>query len=174
VQSDIVKTWLGMVGPGVQAVGVDSETWSDHTDIRPTMLTLLGLTDDYAHEGRLLVEELDGFAVPSAVHKGEGIFRQLARALKRIDAPVGPLGLASLSISTTALKSNDAGDATYIQLENQLISFTTRRDQLAAQMLSLLENAEFFGQPIDQKQGLDLVKQADELLAEVNTLAGNP
>ena len=29
---DITTTWLGMVGPGIQNLGVDSATWSDHTD----------------------------------------------------------------------------------------------------------------------------------------------
>jgi len=41
VQPDISTTWLGLAGPGVQHNGVDSSTWSDHTDIRPTMLALL-------------------------------------------------------------------------------------------------------------------------------------
>ena len=53
---DINTTWLGMVGPGVQQLGVDSNVWSDHTDIRPTMMTLLGLKDDYSHDGRVLAE----------------------------------------------------------------------------------------------------------------------
>src|SRR6266702_2796554 len=43
VQPEIVTTWLGMVGPGVDQKGIDSTTWSDHTDIRPTILTLAGL-----------------------------------------------------------------------------------------------------------------------------------
>ena len=34
------------IGPCVKAQGVDDDTWSDHTDIRPTMLVLLGLRDD--------------------------------------------------------------------------------------------------------------------------------
>src|SRR5207244_10858709 len=33
-QSDITTTWLGMVGPGVTNLGIDSTTWSDHSDIR--------------------------------------------------------------------------------------------------------------------------------------------
>jgi hypothetical protein len=60
VQADIANTWLGMVGPGVDRGGVDSRTWSDHTDVRPTMMALLGLKDDYRHDGRVLFELLDG------------------------------------------------------------------------------------------------------------------
>ncbi len=67
VNPDINTTWLGMVGPGVDHTGIDSTTWSDHTDIRPTMMTLLGLTDDYSHDGRVLVEDLASSAQPSAV-----------------------------------------------------------------------------------------------------------
>src|SRR5262249_29298566 len=42
VQSEIATTWLGMVGPGVKAGGVNSQTWSDHTDTRPTIMLLTG------------------------------------------------------------------------------------------------------------------------------------
>jgi len=56
VQSDITVTWLGMVGPGVKHLGATGDVWSDHTDVRPTMLSLLGLQDDYAHDGRALFE----------------------------------------------------------------------------------------------------------------------
>jgi len=171
VQSDITTTWLGMVGPGVAQVGVDGETWTDHTDIRPTMLVLLGLKDDYQHDGRLILEDLNGYAVAPAVHKGEGIFRQLAEAYKAINAPVGPLGLASLVISTQALESDAANDATYTQLENQLTSFTNRRNALASQMKAMLEDAEFNGQPIDKKKAQGLIEQADELLEDVTELA---
>jgi hypothetical protein len=177
VQPDITTTWLGMVGPGVKRAGVDNTTWSDHTDIRPIMLVLLGLDDDYAHEGRALVEELRDFALPSAVRKSNeegGSLRRLARALKKINSPVGPLGLASLSISTAALESNAPNDVTYSQLENQLISFTNQRDHLAAEMLVLLEGAEFAGQPIDQEQAAELVGEADRLIDQVTEMARNP
>jgi len=172
VQSDIVTTWLGMVGPGVAQVGVDSETWTDHTDIRPTMMVLLGLNDDYQHDGRLIFEDLNGYAVPAAVHKGEGIVRQLAEAYKRINAPVGQLGLASLVISTRALESGNAtDDTTYANLENQLVSFTSRRNGLASQMKTMLENAAFNGQPIDKKQAQSLIDQANQLLNDVTEAA---
>src|SRR5580704_2866802 len=51
VDPKINTLWLAMVGPGVQNAGTDHNTWSDHTDIRPTMLVLLGLKDDYGHDG---------------------------------------------------------------------------------------------------------------------------
>ena len=49
-QDEIANTWLGVVGPGVERGTVDDETWTDHTNVRPTMLALLGLHDDYGHD----------------------------------------------------------------------------------------------------------------------------
>src|ERR1700758_2960296 len=141
VQPEITNTWLAMVGPGVDQAGVDSVTWSDHTDVRPTTLTLLGLKDDYSHEGRALVEKFDGWAQPSAVKKSAN-FVALAQSLKQINAAVGPFGLATLHASTVALASGNAqDDSTYTSIESQLASFTTERDALVAQILPLLEAA---------------------------------
>jgi hypothetical protein len=170
VAPEINTTWLGMVGPGVDQVGVDGQTWSDHTDIRPTMILLLGLQDDYGHDGRVLAEELDGFALPKSVKKG-GSFIPLAKAYKQINAPVGPLGLASLGVSTTALERGTlSDDSTYTNLENQLISITSQRDALAAQMIALLEGAAFNGEEINKDQAKKLIAEAQALLSEVNSL----
>jgi hypothetical protein len=170
VTPDITTTWLGMVGPGVDQVGIDGTTWSDHTDIRPTMMLLLGLKDDYAHDGRALVEDLVGWASPAAVRKN-GAFVALGQALKQIEAPVGPFGLATLDASTRALASGDAlDDSAYGDLENRLITLGTQRDALAGQMLGLLEGAEFSGQPIGQQQAQTLISQAQDLLQQVNRL----
>src|SRR5262249_52317732 len=43
VQEDITRTWMMMAGPGVRRLGRNDDTFSDHTDVRPTMLSLLGL-----------------------------------------------------------------------------------------------------------------------------------
>ena len=34
--------------------GQDDSTWADHTDVRPTMLSLLGLQDTYIHDGQFV------------------------------------------------------------------------------------------------------------------------
>jgi hypothetical protein len=168
VSPDINTTWLGMVGPGIAQVGVDSTTWSDHTDIRPTMMVLLGLKDDYVHDGRVLFEDFQGWAVPPSLKKAGGIVLQLAQVYKQIDACVGQLGLKTLAVSTRALESNASGDSTYTQLENQLSSINNQRDALAAQIIAVLEAAEFNGQPIDQQQAMQLIAQANALLNQVN------
>jgi hypothetical protein len=95
-------------------------------------------------------------------------FAELARAYKRINAPVGELGLASLTISTKAL----AGDhGTYTNLENQLSFITALRNHIADEMLEKLTAAEFQGQRISEREGRELVIKSQALLDYVNWLA---
>ena len=58
IQDEIASTWVGYVGPGVEGDGVNYDVWSDHTDVRPTILDLVGLKDDYIHDGRVVSEIL--------------------------------------------------------------------------------------------------------------------
>jgi hypothetical protein len=168
VSPDINTTWLGLVGPGVKKVGVDNTVWSDHTDIRPTMLALLGLKDDYTHAGRVLFENLEDWAVPQSLVTSRPVLTQLAQVYKKINAPVGELGLSSLRVSTKALESNDANDSTYTNLENQLTSVTDQRNTLANQMVTILEQAEFNNQPINEQKAQQLIDQGNALLQQVN------
>jgi len=171
IQPEITHIWLGMVGPGIVAQGQDNRTWSDHTDVRPTLLTLVGLSDDYQHEGRALVEKFKGWARPAAVRESEE-FVALGRALKDISAPLGPLGLASVHASTVAMESGSAqNDSTYTSIESQLGAYTVQRDELAAKILSLLEAAEFNGKPIPEDRAEELIQQARHLLSSVQNYA---
>src|SRR6266516_987359 len=145
VQPEITTTWLGMVGPGVDQTGIDSTTWSDHTDIRPTILTLLGLTDDYSHDGRVLFEAINDSALPQVIRQNRSFFTQLAQVYKQINAAVGDFGLSTLQISTKALENNAPNDSTYTSLENLLRSLNVARDALAGQIIAVLEAAEFGG-----------------------------
>jgi hypothetical protein len=167
VQSQITTTWLGMVGPGVRDDGVDSQTSSDHTDIRPTILLLTGLKDDYGHDGRVVSEALTGVALPPPLTGNGNIFKRLARSYKQINAPVGQFGLGTLGISNSALISNDPNDATYNQLENTLGSLNAQRDSLASQMIQILEDAEFNGKTIDRAVASSLIQQANQLLQQL-------
>lgn len=172
VQPDITTTWFGMVGPGVTKAGIDNSTWTDHADIRPTMMMLLGLKDDYSHDGRAIVENLDGYAVPKSV-KQKGAFIDLAQAYKKINAPVRQFALDTLKASTKALESGQTGnDATYTDIENQLIALTDQRNAVASQISGLLDGAEFGGQAISQQQASSLISQAQQLLDQAKTLAG--
>src|SRR6266849_10381372 len=88
-QKEITKTWLGMVGPGVLKRGTFGEIFSDHTDIRPTILCLVGLKDDYAHDGRVLFEALADHATPRALRAHRDTLSALAHAYKKLNAPLG-------------------------------------------------------------------------------------
>jgi len=167
VAKEINTTFLGLAGPGVAREGVEDDIWSDHTDIRPTILMLAGLTDDYSHDGRALVEALQGRALPKAVRQSEFNFILLANAYKQITAPVGFLGLTSLKVSTRALAGDDN---TYANLESALSALTEQRDAVAAQIIQLLEGAEFQGKPIDFKSTVSLLSQSADLLKEVREL----
>src|SRR5262249_10402953 len=106
ISPDINVTWLGMVGPGVRNIGVDNSIWSDHTDIRPTMLMLLGLKDDYSHDGRALFEDMYAWAVPQSLRAHTATLISLSQIYKQIDASIGQFGLTTLAVSTRALESN--------------------------------------------------------------------
>jgi hypothetical protein len=173
VAPDINTTWLGLVGPGVKNVGDDGSVWSDHTDIRPTMLLLLGLQDDYASDGRALVEPLYDWAVPQTVRAHRETLLRLAATYKQLNAAVGQFGLASLVVSTTALKSNSAGDATYTNLEDQLAALGAQRDALAGQMAAALNAATLGGQALNEQQAKSLTDQGQALLASMNALAAS-
>jgi hypothetical protein len=169
---EIVDTWLALVGPGVRHQGVDADTFSDHTDIRPTILLLTGLTDDYAHDGVALVEDLHSDAVPAELSESKDAkaFTQLAEAYRKINAPVADLGMTTLAISTKALAGDDA---TYQALEAQLTAITATRNALAAEMIARLEAAEFGGQSLERADAQRLITQAEQLLDQVHQLNGN-
>jgi len=168
VAPEINNTFLGIAGPGVRNNGMTNSVWSDHTDIRPTLLTLVGLKDDYQSQGRVLAEDLLPSALPDGINDSGDAFAELAAAYKRINAPVGELGLASLKISTAALAGDDA---TYNNLESQLQLITAARDALAARMFDRLSDAEFGGKHVSHGEAQTMVWQANALVDFVNGLA---
>jgi hypothetical protein len=163
-QPEIARTFVGIVGPGVRNLGVTSDFFSDHTDVRPTIISLAGLKDDYTHDGRVLLEALDPSGLPPTLHAHHKTLLRLGQVYKQINAPFGQLGLDTLTISTHALESDDP---TYTQLESEIQAWTDQRDSLAGQMKTMLEGAEFNGQEIDEGQAKLLISQAEALLREV-------
>jgi hypothetical protein len=154
-----------MVGPGMQQLGEYGAVFSDHTDTRPTILHLVGLKDDYAHDGRVLFEALSPDALGDGLRAHQDTLSALAAAYKAINAPVGDLGLRTLTgISTTALASDDA---TYAILEAQIQAITTQRDKIAVQMIAMLKAAAFNNDPIDEPKAQQLIKEANDLLDSV-------
>jgi cell division protein FtsB len=160
---------VGYVGQGIDGSGENSTTWSDHTDVRPTILSLVGLKDDYVHDGRVISEILQGYAQPAAMKKSTN-FTALAQVYKQLNASFGAFAMAVLRSSTKALASNDAGDATYTSIESQIASLTSQRDALAAQIKTALNGAEFNGQVIGSAQAQSLINQGIALLNQASAL----
>jgi hypothetical protein len=159
IAPEINTTWLGLVGPGVKHLGTTGKLWTDHSDIRPTLLALTDLKDDYAHQGRPITEIMSG--------EDRGI-NQLAFAYKQINAPVGQLSLDSVKFATKAMLSNSTGDQTYINADATIASWTAERNALAAKMIAVLDTTAP-GSHEGESDGL--IAQANKLLAKVHAAA---
>jgi hypothetical protein len=181
IQDEIASTWVGYVGPGVQSSQDNGngnvnpgDVWTDHTDVRPTMLALLGLKDDYVHDGRVVTELMQSSAVPSSLRAHHETVLELGTVYKQLNASFGSFAMDTLVASTRGLASNDAGDATYTSIENQIQSLTGQRDALATQMKGALDAAAFNDQAINEQQAKQLIDQAQALLDQAHSLAVGP
>jgi len=175
IQPEIARTFIGIVGPGVKKLGVTSPSdfFTDHVDLRPTMMLLTGLTDDYQHDGRVITEILDESILPGSLKAHKNTLESLGQVYKQIDAPFGKLAEDTLKISTYAITSTSAGDVVYNNLESKITDWTAERDGVAAQIKEILEGAEFGGVPIDEKVSKQLIDQGQDLLDSVHDCAAN-
>ena len=146
--------------------------WTDHTDIRPTMLALLGLKDDYVSDGRVVTEILKGDALPE-VAEGQARSRSSARPTSRSTPRSGSSRWTRWRASTGALASNTSGDSTYTNTENALQPSARDATRSRGQIRLALWNAEFNGQKLDDKQAKDWIDQADDLLDRASALAAS-
>jgi hypothetical protein len=189
--AEINTNYVGFVGPGVRQLGLDGPTpsqgpnsagansgltvsadyhlpgpWVDETDIRPTMMYLLGLHDDYEPDGRVITQILSR---PDRALSAPGVTR-LGECYKQLNSSVGDFGAATLTASTSAIESTSLGDATYLGIDSQLRSLEVARDQLAGEIKGELEGAAFENAPIfgvrDQIRACRrLIGQAEQLAA---------
>ena len=175
IQPDIARTFIGIVGPGVKNLGVTGpqDFFTDHVDVRPTMMFLTGLTDDYQHDGRVITELLDPKILPSSLHAHSDTLQDLGQIYKEINAPFGELSEDTLKVSTFAITSDSAGDLTYTALENVISSWTAERDALTSEIKSMIEAAEFNGQPIDEPQARGIIRQGQDLLGRADACANH-
>jgi hypothetical protein len=171
IEPEIGTTWLGLVGPGVRHGGQDDSTWADHTDGRPTMLTLLGLKDTYVHDGRVLIDSLDAWAVPETLRAHRETLRRLGAVYKQLNAPFGSFAMDTLAASTRALKSGTAADdGTYTTIEGRIQSLTSARDALASEIRAALEDATFGGKALNEQQAKGYIDRAESLIAQAHGL----
>jgi hypothetical protein len=180
--AEINTNYVGLVGPGVKHLGVDGPAankgatssgpnsgqievaqdhfpgpWVDETDIRPTVLYLAGLHDDYTHDGRVITQVLthpNGALKPSAV-------TTLGECYKQINSSVGDFAAETLIASTKAIDSSSSGDKTYLKVDAALRALEVARDKLAEHIKGELDAAAFSN---------DKVKNASAQTAACNGL----
>jgi hypothetical protein len=131
-------------------------------------MALLGLTDDYVHEGRVVAEWMQHQALPDGIEDGRENFTELAIVYKQLNAPLGQLGRASL---VWANRSITGTDKTYARYLKQIGDITAERDDLAGKIKTVLNNAEFHGQPVSERNEDGLGHRAKELIERVKDLA---
>ena len=164
MQEEIARTWLGLVGPGVKhsGIGIDYQTWTDHTNVRPTILALMGLRDDYVHDGRVLVEAIEPHVIPSAL--AGSTMRRLGAAYEQMNAPFGVFGNTTLAVSTRALASGN------VQLEKKLGALITQRNALAVKIRNALDAAAFRGKMLKPSEASLWTGQAFAVIAHALAL----
>jgi hypothetical protein len=169
---DMQTIFLGMVGPGVAHHGVDNRTWADQTDLRPTMMALTGLHDDYRVDGRVLTQALDNSTLPQSLRSHSGTVEQLGAAYKQIEAVDGQFGMTTLTAATHGIASGGTnGDGIYQNTERALTELDQRRDRIASQIQTMLLNAEFGDRSLNESSARNLIHQADQLLSNASRLA---
>jgi hypothetical protein len=131
-------------------------TWVDETDIRPTIMYLTGLHDDYEHDGRVITQVL---AHPNAALSGSGV-AALGACYKQLNSSVGEFGTATLQAATKAIESNTAGDQTYLDTDQALSSLEHARDAMAGRIKGELEAAAFQHKTIQGGSGQATACQA--------------
>ena len=175
--AEINTNWLGIAGPGIAHRGLDGTaadegpnsagansgqvtvpgsgttgTWIDETDIRPTLMYLTGLKDDYEHDGRVVTQLL---ARPNDALSARGV-AALGACYKQLNSSVGQFGTATLQASTKAIESASTGDQTYLHTDQVLSVLERARDGLAGKIKGELEAAAFTDTPIRGAAGQTL------------------
>jgi hypothetical protein len=159
---DVDITWAGIAGPGVAnkgllgpdpshgatatadgqngrpaltVPGASSGLWAEETDVRPTLLSLVGLHDDYLSDGAVITGILSRQPALNVA--------DLADAYHQLNSSVGAFATDTLKADTVALASSSAGDQTFVRTDARLGQLADLRDALAGQIKKTLDRAEF-------------------------------
>jgi hypothetical protein len=160
--AEIDTNYVGFVGPGVKNLGLDGSaanagpnsagpnsgqvtvpgsgttgTWVDETDLRPTLLYLTGLKDDYESDGRVISEIL---SQPDTALSARGV-EQLGACYKQLNSSVGTFGTDTLQASTNGIESSSSADRVYSATERALTNLDRVRDAVAGQIKLALNAA---------------------------------
>jgi hypothetical protein len=133
-------------------------------------VALVGLRDDYRHDGRALLDVIDQGAV--AINGNRDALLQLGHVYKQLDATVGAFGTAVVKADTRAVASgNGPNDGMYLAFENQLNSLTSDRDAVALQISQQLEAAVYDQAQISDGTVTSLVQRAQSIINRAQQLA---
>jgi hypothetical protein len=188
---NIDVTWAAMAGPGVALRGIDGPspaegnqpndpeanntvpqastngTWVEETDIRPTMLYLLGLSDDYQSDGHVITQALA--SVPPAL----AATADLAAGYDQINSSVGQFGTDTLIADSKALASGSSSDdSAYATEQAALLQLANDRDTAAQQIKDTLSAAAAGHMP-NHGQITSGLAHVRELLRRADQLAGS-
>src|SRR5579864_2017841 len=188
---NIDVTWVGIAGKGVAVNGVDGPspaqgnqagdpesthtvpqasqvgTWVEETDIRPTMLYLAGLKDDYQSDGHVITQALA--TVPPAL----AATAELAAGYDQIESSVGQFGTDTLIADSKALASGSStDDSAYATEQAALQTLANDRDTAAAKIKNVLSAAADGTSP-SHGQVTSGLAQVKELLRRADALAGS-
>ncbi len=161
---DINVTWLAVAGPGIRNLGVTDGVWSDHTDIRPTILALLGLRDDYRSDGRALWEFVQPSALPVGLRGHRATLDRLGAVYKQLNACVGQFASNTLTAATEGIVSDTPGDVRYHATVAELTALGQARDAVAGQIAALLDDATFGDGHIDERRARELATAAQTVI----------
>jgi hypothetical protein len=143
-------------GQGVVANSGTTGTWMDETDIRPTLMYLTGLKDDYEHDGRVVAQILSS---PNSALGAPGV-AALGACYKQLNSSVGQFGNFTLKAATAAIESSTAGDAEYQTVTAALTGLDRTRDVLAQHIKDRLEAAAFGSAPVNGVHGQTVACQS--------------
>ncbi|MDQ2810354.1 MAG: hypothetical protein M3Z75_00340 [Actinomycetota bacterium] len=188
--AEINTNYAAFAGPGVRPRGLDglpaadgpssagpdsgqvvvvqsgtTGTWTDETDIRPTLMYLTGLKDDYEHDGRVITQIL---AAPDHALRGRGV-ATLGACYKQLNSSVGQFGNDTLQASTAAVESSTAGDREFTTVNAALTGLDRVRDALALRIKGELEAAAFADRPVFDAYGQTVACRA--VIAAAGVLA---
>jgi hypothetical protein len=167
--AEINTNYAAFAGPGVKHLGLDGQapnagpssagpnsgqtevvnsgttgTWMDETDLRPTLMYLTGLKDDYEHDGRVVTQIL---AAPNRALAAPGV-AALGACYKQLNSSVGQFGAFTMAASTAAVESSTTADTEYKTVNAALTGLDHLRDALALRVKGELEAAAFGDQPV--------------------------
>jgi len=191
--AEINTNYVAFAGPGVRHLGLDGPAanqgttssgpdsgqitvaedhfpgpWVDETDIRPTIMYLTGLRDDYQVDGRVITQVL---ASPNHALSAPGVTR-LGECYKQLNSSVGQFAAATLIASTNAIEGTSPGDGTYLHVNQALRGLEVARDQLASRIKAELAAAAFDDVPVHailpQLLGCHLLITAAQALANAS------